>query len=98
MFEDKVLVCKDCGKQFVFSAGEQDFYAQQNFQNEPLRCPECRRLRKKPRTPEREMFDAVCAGCGAPTKVPFQPRNDKPIYCEDCYRKRRQNGPSRRSY
>jgi CxxC-x17-CxxC domain-containing protein len=35
------------------------------------------------------MFDAVCASCGKPTKVPFQPRNDKPIYCSECFAARR---------
>ncbi|MBR3037249.1 MAG: zinc-binding protein, partial [Clostridia bacterium] len=38
---------------------------------------------------QREMFDAVCAACGKPTKVPFQPRNDKPIYCSECFAQRR---------
>ena len=93
MFEDKTLVCKDCGKEFTFTAGEQEFYAEKGFKNEPTRCPECRKARKaqQPRENrgEREMFDAVCAECGQPTKVPFQPRNDKPIYCSACYAKRR---------
>ena len=38
MYEDKTLVCKDCGKEFVFSAGEQEFYASRGFENEPQRC------------------------------------------------------------
>ena len=42
MFEDKTLICKDCGKEFVFTAGEQEFYAEKGFQNEPLRCKDCR--------------------------------------------------------
>lgn len=91
MFEDKTLVCKDCGKEFTFTAGEQEFYEEKGFKNEPTRCPECRKARKaqQPRTDrgDREMFDAVCAECGQPTKVPFQPRNDKPIYCSACYAK-----------
>ena len=47
MYEDKTLVCKDCGKEFVFTAGEQEFYAEKGFQNEPLRCKECREARAK---------------------------------------------------
>ena len=39
MYEDKTLVCKDCGAEFVFTAGEQEFYAEKGFQNEPTRCP-----------------------------------------------------------
>ncbi len=40
-FQDKTLVCKDCGKEFVFSAGEQAFYAEKRFENEPASCHEC---------------------------------------------------------
>ena len=46
---DKTLVCKDCGKEFVFTEGEQAFYAEKGFTNEPLRCPECRKARKQQR-------------------------------------------------
>ena len=87
MFEDKVLVCKDCGAEFVFTAGEQEFYAEKGFQNEPVRCKACRAARKTQRGGEREMFDAVCAECGKPTKGPFQPRNDRPVYCSECFQK-----------
>lgn len=86
MFEDKILVCKDCGAQFTFTAGEQEFYAEKGFQNEPVRCKACRSNRKTQRTGgEREMYDAICAECGAPTKIPFVPRNDRPIYCSNCF-------------
>lgn len=43
---DKVIVCKDCGNEFVFSEGEQAFYKEKGFENEPVRCPECRRKKK----------------------------------------------------
>ena len=46
MYEDKTLVCKECGKEFVFTAGEQEFYAERGFQNEPQRCKSCRDTRK----------------------------------------------------
>ena len=46
MFEDKTLVCKECGNEFVFTAGEQEFYAEHGFQNEPQRCKPCRDARK----------------------------------------------------
>ena len=42
MYEDKTLVCKECGNEFVFTAGEQEFYAERGFQNEPQRCKACR--------------------------------------------------------
>ena len=46
MYEDKTLVCKECGAEFVFTAGEQEFYAEKGFQNEPQRCKACRDARK----------------------------------------------------
>ena len=46
---DKVLVCKDCGAEFTFTEGEQEFYAEKGFQNEPQRCPDCRRAKKQQR-------------------------------------------------
>ena len=91
MFEDKTLVCKDCGAEFIFSAGEQEFYAEKGFQNEPIRCKACRNARKTQRNGEKEMYDAVCAQCGAPTKIPFVPKNDRPIYCSACFQARRAN-------
>lgn len=90
MYEDKKLVCRDCGNEFIFTAGEQEFYAEKGFQNEPTRCRECRQARKNQRGNAggtREMFDAICANCGKATKVPFQPREDRPVYCSDCFRK-----------
>ena len=45
MYEDKTLVCKECGNEFVFTAGEQEFYAERGFANEPQRCKACRDAR-----------------------------------------------------
>ncbi len=49
MLEDKTLKCKECGQDFVFSVGEQEFYSQKGFQNEPVRCAACRQARKRER-------------------------------------------------
>ena len=68
MFEDKTLVCKDCGKEFVWTAGEQEFYASRGFENQPQRCKACRDARKNAVRGERQMFDAVCASCGKPAR------------------------------
>ena len=92
-FEDKTLVCKDCENEFIFSASEQQFYTEKGFANEPGRCPECRAARKANRTGgynnrERRMYDAVCSACGVETQVPFQPREDRPVFCRECYRAR----------
>ncbi len=44
--EDKKIVCVDCGKEFVFTVGEQEFYKEKGFENEPKRCLDCRRAKK----------------------------------------------------
>ena len=46
---DKTLTCKDCNMEFVFSEGEQAFYKEKGFENEPQRCPECRKAKKAQR-------------------------------------------------
>ncbi len=89
MYEDKTLTCVDCGSDFIFSASEQEFYAEKGFQNEPKRCAECRAARKNSRRRERQMYEVTCDECGATCQVPFMPREDKPVYCDNCFRKRR---------
>ncbi|MCX6024428.1 MAG: zinc-ribbon domain containing protein [Chloroflexi bacterium] len=49
MPQDKTLVCRDCGQNFVFTEGEQEFYQSRGFTNEPTRCPSCRAARKNER-------------------------------------------------
>ena len=97
MYTDKTLNCRDCGQAFIFTTGEQEFFASRGFTNEPSRCPECRAERKRSQSSaggsygggyerrEREMFPATCSQCGKETQVPFQPRGDKPVYCSDCF-------------
>ena len=95
MFEDKTLTCRECGAQFVFTASEQQFYADKGFQNEPGRCPACRAARRQANgggnRGERQMYDVICDGCGQPTQVPFQPRGDRPVYCRACFEAQRQS-------
>lgn len=92
-FVDKTLACRDCNKQFTFTAGEQEFYAQKGLQNEPRRCPECRSTKRQSSAGSsgaaRQMFAAVCASCGATTQVPFQPKQDRPVYCSACFSKQK---------
>jgi len=92
MYEDKTLVCKECGKEFVFTAGEQEFYAERGFQNEPQRCKACRDARKNAARGPREYFTAVCAACGGEARVPFEPKSDRPVYCSECFAKMREQG------
>ncbi|MBQ8123147.1 MAG: zinc-ribbon domain-containing protein, partial [Ruminococcus sp.] len=56
MYEDKTLICKDCGNEFVFTAGEQEFYAEKGFEHEPQRCKSCRDARKNAGRAERVMY------------------------------------------
>jgi CxxC-x17-CxxC domain-containing protein len=93
MYEDKILQCKDCGREFIFTAGEQEFYAEKGFQNVPTRCKDCRTKRKAASQEgrgQRQMYPAVCADCGKPCVVPFEPRDDRPVYCSECFERRRQ--------
>jgi len=46
---DKTIICKDCGSEFVFTEGEQAFYKEKGFENDPVRCPACRRNKKQQR-------------------------------------------------
>ena len=91
MFEDKTLKCKDCGAEFVFTAGEQEFYESKGFVNEPQRCKACRDARKNASRANREMHEATCAGCGGIAKIPFVPRDDRPVYCSECFAKMRES-------
>ena len=93
-FADKTLTCRDCGGEFIFSAGEQEFYQSRGLLNAPSRCPQCRSSRRRERgggydREPRETYPAICASCGAETEVPFQPRGDRPVYCKECFSKMR---------
>ena len=103
MSGDTTLTCRDCGQGFTFTAGEQDFYASRGF-SEPTRCADCRATRRAerergsygggsydgaPARGPRQMFEAVCSGCGSIAQVPFQPSTDKPVYCSTCFEQRR---------
>ena len=90
-FQDRSIQCSDCGTTFTFSADEQELFASRGYTNDPKRCMPCRQARKSERNGNRsygsprQMFPAVCAECGKSTQVPFQPREDRPVYCSDCY-------------
>jgi CxxC-x17-CxxC domain-containing protein len=123
-FQDRPIICLDCKNEFVFTAGEQEFYDRKGFREVPKRCKPCRDSRKAKRDGggggggnghygngngygqddgysngngqrasrgggggggDREMFDAVCASCGAAAQVPFRPQNGRPVYCRDCF-------------
>jgi len=97
-YADKTLTCRECGQEFIFTAGEQEFYASRGLMNEPGRCPACRAARRSGQGgggsygssyggdyAPREMYTAICSNCGNEARVPFQPRTDRPVYCSDCF-------------
>ena len=102
-FQDKTLTCMDCGQSFVFTAGEQEFFAQKGFQNEPKRCKSCKAAKRGGERSgglganaasggSRELFEVTCSSCGQQTSVPFRPTLDRPVYCRTCFQARRGAG------
>ncbi len=88
-FQDRTLVCQDCGSEFTFTADDQEFFARRGY-SPPKRCPTCRSARRTERGgggsgQGRALYPAVCASCGKDTEVPFEPRGDRPVYCRECY-------------
>ncbi|HEY78407.1 MAG TPA: zinc-binding protein [Dehalococcoidia bacterium] len=95
--KDKTLTCRDCGQEFTFTVGEQEFYASRGLLNEPRRCPECRAAQRRERGGggyggSRGSYSAICAACGVETTVPFEPTEGRPVYCRECYAKIKQEG------
>jgi CxxC-x17-CxxC domain-containing protein len=93
-YSDQTLTCRDCGQEFVWTAGEQEFYASRGLMHPPSRCPSCRRARKMGMAtdqaggmdrPPRQMYAAICDNCGRQAMVPFQPTSGKPVYCSECF-------------
>jgi CxxC-x17-CxxC domain-containing protein len=93
-YQDKILKCIDCGADFVFTAGEQLFFHDKEFKNEPKRCKACKARRPvltsagpglRPRIETR----TNCSGCGKETTVPFKPTQGRPVFCRECFQQRR---------
>jgi CxxC-x17-CxxC domain-containing protein len=104
-YQDRILTCRDCGQEFTFTSGEQEFFASKGLTNAPSRCTDCRKARRngststqRPRSGSSEQYEAICATCGQPTTVPFIPREDRPVYCSDCFQEQRASRAPRSSY
>lgn len=98
-FQDRVLKCMDCGTDFVFTAGEQQFYYEKEFRNEPKRCKPCKTKRQNSPSerggpPGRVETSAVCSQCGRETTVPFRPTQGRPVFCRECFQTRKVAGAS----
>jgi CxxC-x17-CxxC domain-containing protein len=98
-FQDKVLKCVDCGADFVFTAGEQLFFHDKQFKNEPKRCKGCKAKRVAVlgapiSTGSGQGYNKVetkttCSQCGKETTVPFKPTQGRPVFCRECFQQRR---------
>lgn len=94
-FDDKLITCRDCQGTFVFSAGEQQFFSTKGLVNEPKRCPNCRLVMRLQRSGEdtSRAVEVNCAECGIATKVPFQPKGYRPVYCTYCFQNKKLEAP-----
>jgi CxxC-x17-CxxC domain-containing protein len=93
-FQDKELICIDCGATFVFTAGEQLFFRDKRFTNEPKRCKACKSKRASTFSTsspgngsrfQRVETRATCSQCGKETTVPFRPTQGRPVLCRECF-------------
>jgi CxxC-x17-CxxC domain-containing protein len=86
-FTDKVLKCVDCGAEFVFTAGEQLFFHDKQFTNDPKHCKQCKAKRARGGPKVRPETRTTCSDCGAETTVPFKPTQGRPVLCRSCFQK-----------
>lgn len=82
-YADKTLTCRDCGQPFVFTAGEQEFYAQKGFTNQPSRCPDCRRANKAARNGG-DAYSGGSYGGGYSSRGDRGDRTMHPAVCSNC--------------
>lgn len=100
MADDQQLTCSDCGQEFTFSSEDQAFFRERGY-SVPKRCKACRQAKKNEqqggggggfgRRTESQGTSVTCSGCGKQTTVPFQPRGDRPVYCQDCFASRKRS-------
>jgi CxxC-x17-CxxC domain-containing protein len=92
-YVDRLLICADCNEGFVFSAGEQLYFSDKQFRNDPRRCKACRisRIDKKGIASKALRFRrtetrVICSLCEVETIVPFRPTHGRPVFCRQCFR------------
>jgi len=98
MAEDQQLMCSDCGQAFTFTAEDQEFFRERGYSS-PKRCKPCRQAKKNEQQgggggggysrSSSQGTSVICAGCGQQTTVPFEPRGDRPVYCQNCFQARK---------
>jgi len=92
-FQDETLSCRGCSKPFIFSIGEQEFYANKALANKPTRCYDCRLARKLSREGKSTDYSSQhpCHECGIVTRLPFKPIGSKPVFCQGCLQKQKKS-------
>jgi len=86
---DRTLTCVDCGAEFIFTAGEQLFFVDKQFTNDPKRCKQCKAKRASGRSRVRTETRTTCSQCGEETTVPFKPTQGRPVLCRVCFKQLR---------
>lgn len=91
-FVDRLLTCNDCGGEFIFTAGEQLFFFDKQFKNDPKRCKPCKAKRAAKSGTKtsaaglaRTETRTECSACGVETTVPFKPTQGRPVLCRQCF-------------
>ncbi len=93
-FQDRTLQCVDCASDFIFTAGEQLFFHDKQFKNEPRRCKPCKAKRASSiGAASAAGYQKVetrtnCSQCGRDTTVPFKPTQGRPVLCRQCFQQR----------
>jgi CxxC-x17-CxxC domain-containing protein len=90
-FADRDVLCVGCGVMFVFSAGEQQFFSEKGFVNEPKHCKQCKAKRQGQGggvSHHRTETRVICSECGSNTTVPFKPSRGRPVMCRTCFANR----------
>jgi len=90
---DQVVVCRDCGKTFIFSPVGQEIYQTQELREVPKRCRSCRdKSRQQAGRVGDGQHPAICWSCQKPVMVPFKPAPGRPVYCRVCYTTQKRQG------
>ncbi len=93
-FKDRVLKCADCGAEFIFTAGEQVFFHDKQFKNDPKHCKQCKAKRARGSLRVRPETRTTCSECGTETTVPFRPTQGRPVLCRSCYQRQQARLPA----
>jgi len=91
-FSDRVLKCVDCGQDFAFTAGEQLFFFDKQFKNDPKHCKLCKAKRTRGGGRVRPETRINCSSCGGETTVPFRPTQGRPVLCRSCFQIEQKGG------